>query len=396
MSSIRRPNRHIVFWLVIALVVAIILVGFLQRFTVSPVPPPGKISVSNILGTSTSEEFNKVSPGREFRFPGDHGTHEGYRQQWWYFTGNLVSSDGSEFGYQLTFFRFEHGMNPDLPEQGWNAPDSWMAHLAVSDLESGRFYSFEDFSRGALDLAGANASPFSVWINGWSARETEDGKPDCPGCLHARLLADAGDFSIDLDVASESPPILHGDHGYSIKSGDGTVASYYYSYPDLATTGELVIGGRNMSVSGSSWMDREWSSGVLKDGQSGWDWFSLHLDSGHRMMLFQVRQENGEHFRSGTLIAPDGQVTAMGPGQVSMEPMDYWRSSRSGAEYPVVWKLEWGDGEDSMVLVVETSLENQELDHTFTYYEGVIRASGKIGDAPVTGRGYMELTGYVE
>ena len=58
-------------------------------------------------------------------------------------------------------------------------------------------------------------------------------------------------------------------------------------------SGTLQIDGQTYTVSGPAWLDREWSSQPLAAEQQGWDWFSLHLAGGAKLMLFQVRQADG-------------------------------------------------------------------------------------------------------
>ena len=112
----------------------------------------------------------EVVPGPGPVFPEDHGAHPGFRQEWWYVTGIVADDAGRRFGFQLTFFRFVHGSHPQYGESAWSHDQSWMAHFAISDIESGRLLAYQDYARGAAGLAGASVQPFGVWVNGWSAR----------------------------------------------------------------------------------------------------------------------------------------------------------------------------------------------------------------------------------
>ena len=115
-------------------------------------------------------------------------------------------------------------------------------------------------------------------------------------------------------------PVLEGDKGYSRKSEDGR-ASYYFSQPFYEVEGELILRGAPIKVSGRAWMDREWSSQPLSPDQKGWDWFSLHLSSGEKLMLFRLRGVSGRDFIGGNWIDADGRARQLAPEDVSIEPL---------------------------------------------------------------------------
>ena len=347
-------------------------------------------SLAAFLSQPAEGEFANVSKEYTIELPADHGSHPEFRQEWWYFTGNLSTQAGREFGYQLTFFRFGYPPVDQVPVSRWYAENAWMAHFALTDIEAGRFIAAEDVTRGALDLAGAHPEPFSVWLNGWSVRSESQ---SCPYCLDATLRAHYQDTSITLRLKSDTPHVLHGEDGYSIKNRDGSVASYYYSLPVVNTAGAITVGGNTHDVSGVSWMDREWSSAMLAKGQSGWDWFALHLEDGSRLMLFQVRQSDGAHFRSGSLIRA-GETIPLTAETLSMTVEDRWLSSETGSVYPVRWRVQSDQPDAEFNLQIIPKIENQELNLSFRYYEGAVSATGILNSAPIDGNGYMELTGY--
>ncbi|MGI9316070.1 MAG: lipocalin-like domain-containing protein [bacterium] len=370
----------------VLIMVSILLVKQLPNRTAKISASP----LSEFLSSDAKREFKPVTPGYRLRFPEDHGAHLAFRQEWWYFTGNLIGEDDQKYGFQLTFFRFAHARNEQLPATGWNNDQTWMAHFAVTDVARGKFYAEEDFARGAIDLAGAEAHPFSVWINGWSALGTYN---QCGQCLSARLKAQANDIGIDLEISSNQRPVLQGDKGYSTKNHNGDIASYYYSYPDLKTTGNIMVGGNSVKVQGLTWMDREWSSAVLAKGQTGWDWFALHLDDGRKLMLFQVRDDVDGDFRHAVLIERGGDKTLFPPDEIEMTATKFWISPQTGNRYPVQWLVK-NKSSNRLNITIEPKLENQELDLTFQYYEGAVDVSGTLDNQEVSGSGYMELTGY--
>lgn len=347
--------------------------------------------LADFLSSDTQREFAEVTSEYRLRFPEDHGAHPDFRQEWWYFTGNLLGDDQREYGFQLTFFRFAHASSENLPPTGWNNDQTWMAHFAFSDFQQDVFYAEEDFARGAIDLAGATSDPFAVWINGWSVSQ---GPASCQNCLSARLEAQMEGVSIDLVVRSTRGPVLQGDRGFSVKNQKGDVASYYYSYPDLETSGTVQVGGRSLAVKGQTWMDREWSSAVLAKGQSGWDWFALHLEDGRKLMLFQVRDEINGHFRHAVLIDRKGNKAQIDTSDLELIPTDYWNSPQTGYRYPLEWIIKNKSDNNRLNIKIQPKIENQELDLSFQYYEGAVEVEGEIGGKEVAGNGYMELTGY--
>jgi predicted secreted hydrolase len=265
-----------------------------------------------------------------------------------------------------------------------------MAHFALTDLAGGDHRSFEKLERGAAGLAGAQAVPYRVWLDEWSVEETAGGSNGSP----ARLQASAEDISLDLTLRDLKGPIPQGDRGYSRKGPEPGNASTYYSLPRIATTGMVTVGGRRFDVDGLSWMDHEFSTSALGADQTGWDWLSLQLDNDYELMVFRLRRADGsvDQFSSGTLIAPDGTTRTLGPGDFTLQPTGQWRSPRTGATYPSGWALTVPAAD--LRLAITPLLADQEMDVSYTYWEGAVRIDGTKAGQPVSGNGYVELTGY--
>ena len=163
----RRPAalRTAVFWIAI---VAVLSVGT-WILTLKETPIETSLDLGVALGINADLEGYTVATGpRAFAFPDDHGPHDGFKLEWWYFTGNLKSAEGDHFGYQFTVFRSALAP-PDSTAAGdalsqWSTRQLYFAHFAVTDVEAERYRSFEKFSRGAVGLAGATAAPFRVWV----------------------------------------------------------------------------------------------------------------------------------------------------------------------------------------------------------------------------------------
>jgi predicted secreted hydrolase len=347
------------------------------------VDPREVLSVATSLASEPDPRFERALEPRAFTFPADHGPHPSFQIEWWYFTGNLEDARGRRFGYQLTFFR--SALGPEAPERAsrWAARDAWMAHFAVTDVAAGEFHAFERFERGALELAGARADPFSVWTGPWHAEGTEG------TTFPVRLQADQDGLALDLTLAPAKPAVLQGDRGLSQKGEQRGNASYYYSFPRLDTRGEIRTPEQSFSVSGSSWLDREWSTSALEHGQVGWDWLALQLDDGRELMLYQIRREDGTPgpHSAGALIEADGSTRRLALADFSIEVLDTWVSPRSGVTYPALWRIRVLTAD--LDLEVRPVLAGQELDLTFRYWEGAVDVWGT-----QRGRGYVELVGY--
>ena len=332
--------------------------------------------------------FTRAVGPQELVFPDDHGAHTDFQTEWWYYTGNLETRDGRHFGYQLTFFR--RGLAPQDERQervsNWAADQVYMAHFALTDVADGRHRAFERFSRGAAGLAGAEATPYHVWLENWSVEEVE---PDA-----VRLRAAQDDLAIDLLLTDRKGPILQGDGGYSQKGPELGNASYYYSQTRLGSSGMIKVGDALHQVEGSSWMDHEFSTSALAPDQVGWDWCALQLDDGSELMVFQIRKANGsaDTFSSGTLIAPDGSTRRLSRDDFGINVGDTWRSPRSGATYPARWTLTVPVAD--LTLEIEPYLADQELNVSYDYWEGAVRIRGERAGAAVSGSGYVEMTGY--
>ena len=333
--------------------------------------------------------FTSADGSRVLSFPRDFGPHEDFRTEWWYYTGNLQTPEGRPFGFELTIFRVSL-LPPtvELPRDSqWYSRSVYFAHFAVSDIADGRFHAFERYSRTGPGLAGAQADPYRVWLEDWEIAGTA---PDV-----YRLRAEQDGIALNLTLTDEMGVVLHGDSGYSRKGKNPTNASYYYSQPRLRAEGTVELDGVPYLVSGLAWKDHEFSTSVLDDDQIGWDWFSLQFEDGRALMLFQLREPGGgvSASSSGTFILGDGTPQPIEKSDFEIAVLDTWRSPHTQGLYPSAWEIRLDD--PACVLQVRPRMADQELDFpAVTYWEGAVGFEGTCSDAPVRGKGYVELTGY--
>jgi len=347
---------------------------------------PG-LSLTSLL-SGTAEGFARATAPRRFAFPEDHGSHPDFRTEWWYLTGNVATASGRRFGYQFTLFRNALAAEVPTRESGWATRQIFMAHLAITDEERQSFHFFERFARGAMGLAGVELEPFRAWLEDWQLTSRSSSPP-------FRLQARAGDIAVDLDLDPVKPLVLQGEAGLSRKGREPGNASYYYAFTRLATSGRIRLGEVELEVSGSSWLDREWSTSALEAGQSGWDWFALQLDDGTDLMVYQMRRDDGtaDPMSSGSHIDADGERSPLLWSDFQLEVLDGWISPETGVQYPSGWRLRLPAQE--LELTIEPVLRDQELRLSVLYWEGAVRVEGEREGAPISGRGYVELTGYL-
>ncbi|MGZ3215994.1 lipocalin-like domain-containing protein [Paracoccus sp. T5] len=331
---------------------------------------PQAASAQGFAGLGTDAEgFAQPAPERALDFPADHGSHPEYRIEWWYLTANMTGPDGTPFGLQWTLFR--SALAPRDGE-GWETPQLWMGHAAVTTPDA--HHVAERLARGGIGQAGVQADPFMAWIDDWAMQG-----PDLDS-LH--LTASGSDFAYDIQLRASGPLVRHGQDGYSVKSAAGQ-ASYYYSQPFFDLTGTLSLPEGDVAVTGTAWLDREWSSQPLAEDQQGWDWFSLSFDSGDKLMGFVLRGSGD--YTSATWITADGQATAFADGAFAATPLE-WHDV-AGRQVPTTWQVRLpAEGVDVTVAALNPDAWMQT---SVPYWEGPVMVEGSHD-----GVGYLEMTGY--
>ena len=307
--------------------------------------------------------FPLVVPGRALRFPRDHGAHPDFRQEWWYVTGWLKNARGEDLGFQVTFFRTRLDFDNSNPSS-FTPRQVILAHAALADPKLGRLRHDQRAARTALGLAGSREGTTSTWVDDWVLDMKNDR-------YQARIRAK--DFSFDLEFAPQGPLVLQGEDGFSRKGAGREEASYYYSRPQLAVRGSV----DGAPVTGTAWLDHEWSSQYMAAGAAGWDWCGINLEDGGSLMAFRMRGKDGN--------------TAFAPPGIAFEVLRTWKSPRTGAEYPIEVMVTTKE----IRLRLQPLMDDQELDARAStgtiYWEGAVRA---FRAERQVGRGYLELTGY--
>jgi predicted secreted hydrolase len=364
------------------------LLAALLGLVASLVPAVSRAQAQTTLRLAPAEPlaFARATTPRSFRLPEDHGPHFEFQTEWWYYTGQVTTAQKRRFGFQLTFFR--RGLAPGPPPAAGLATNQiYFAHFAVTDVAAERHVSAERLSRGAAGLAGASGEPFRVFVEDWTAEAT-----DAEGSS-VRVRARDGGLVLDLELQAAKPLVAHGDRGLSAKSDEPGNASYYIGYTRMAVRGRVGSDGGGAAVTGEAWFDHEWSTSALGPLAVGWDWWSLQLDDGRELMLFEIRRSDGSRpVSSGTLVARDGQARKLRAAEIEITVLERWTSPHTRADYPARWRIRVPSEE--LELEVEPLLADQEMRTAFVYWEGAVRLFGTSRGRPVAGQGYVELTGY--
>lgn len=373
------------------LAAALVVMVFMALIGCEESPPDAEPQGFAGLGEDAAA-FAQADGASPLDFPEDHGPHPDYRIEWWYLTANLEDAQGEPLGLQWTLFRQALTPPDERPDPApWAADQVWMAHLGIS--RGATHVAAERFARShsqhATGQADVNAAPFEAWIDDWVLKSPEDANFE-DFTLSAYSGEGADRFGYALTLEAQGPLVQHGENGFNAKTVEGQ-GSRYYSQPFLQITGRVTLGGETREVSGQGWLDREWSSQLLTPEQTGWDWFSLHLKDGRKLMAYRLRGggEAGGDYAFAHLISADGQTELIGADRVTLTPLE--TQPIAGREIPTRWSLTLPDAD--MQLTVEARHPNRWMPTTVPYWEGdvVVRQAGT---QESVGVGYLEMTGY--
>lgn len=327
--------------------------------------------------------YRQALPGYQYSFPRDHFAHPDFRTEWWYYTGNVRSTEGKRFGFELVFFRQAQRRGPSENRSAWRIDDLYLAHMALTDIDGKKFRYYKRLNRAGPGIAGASLENRRIWNGNWSV-EWEGQRQT--------LIAIAEEVGLNLRLDPVKPLVIHGKDGVSQKAGDGK-GSHYISFPRMTVKGTVIVGGAPHQVDGTAWMDQEWFTHQLDETQAGWDWFSIQLDDQRELMLFQLRRKDGsiDPYSAGTYMDRQGRARQLAYSEFTLQPVTYWTSPKTKGRYPVRWQIRVPSL--SLSLECAAALPDQELSagegQGPNYWEGSVTYSGS-----ATGVGYLEMTGY--
>jgi predicted secreted hydrolase len=354
-----------------------------------------------LLGISApdSDILLYVTGPCHLKFPEDHGPHPCYRTEWWYYTGNVSDKDGVKFGFQLTFFRSRIGDESMDTSKGSNEVSPWrtqqliLSHAALTEISEKKHHKAEQMARQTMGIADAfqKNDRTHVFLRNWSL--------DIMPQAHI-IEADSQDFSFEFTLVPMKKPVLHGDQGYSRKGRQVESASCYYSFTRLKAQGKIRVGSEIFEVDGFAWMDHEFSTNPLEPDLVGWDWFSIQLDNYTELMAYFLRKKDGtfSNASSATFVTVTGDSKHLTREDMHLKPIKTWKSNQTGGIYPSQWHLKIPQQKLELVIISIVADQEMQTPETtgVTYWEGSVSVEGFLDGKAVSGKGYAELTGYVE
>jgi len=351
-----------------------------------------------VLAAAQDADWLSARPDYHWSFPRDHWAHPAYKTEWWYFTGQLTDTQDSSrhFGYQFTFFRV--GVLPVAPDlnSDWAATMMIMGHAAITDVAGNSHVFSEVLYRAAPLLGGfgAEGDTMVAWSRGPAGTEDRWTLRWRDGAFAFTMADRRRSIALDLSTGAGKPLVFQGPNGYSLKSAAGS-ASQYYSLTRVSTAGTVQIAGRSYTVTGTSWMDKEFSSSPLGRDQVGWDWFGLQFDDGRELMLYLMRDSTGAtNFANGTVVGRDGATRYLGANDFTVQSSAQWTSDSTRATYPARWTLSVPSErlELTVTPLVADQENRSEILRRLYYWEGAVAIRDTSGRP--FGRGYVELVGY--
>ena len=391
------------------------------------------------------ERLGEVAdPNYKITFPKDHYSHDSFDIEWWYLTANLQDDEGNTYGLQWTLFRFRNpnidnvdnieqktikdsidgnALNPEnktkATKSNWSDEHLYMAHASVHSASKHWFS--EKFARGNVGNAGVDQTPFKLFIDDWQWTSPTAALLPAKLTFNAKLISNSADrfngadgshLNVQLDLSNTGSYVLQGQDGYSIKSANGKHASHYYSAPFINIDGTFTMSealtapglnsnrnsnsnpnsnlrlndlDRQIAVKGNAWFDQEWTSQLFDQTTLGWDWLSLHLDNGDKIMAFRMRLQGQPDFITGTYIESDGSATTLMPSEIELNAIEL--TSVGNKKLPLSWQLNIES--KGLEISIKATKKDQWNPASIAYYEGNVAVSGTH-----KGKGFLELTGY--
>ena len=330
------------------------------------------------------ELWRTATPPYNFDFARDAANHSDYRIEQWSYSGDLSSTNGRRFGYQYKFIRAGVSFKPENPSR-WAVRDLFITQLAVTDIDGKQFKTAERINRAGVGWAGSADEAFHLWNDDWEVRQN-------------MLRAVEGELGLELNFDAGRPAIAQGTDGVFQKGVLAFNASHLYSVTRMPTRGALTLNGQRIEVTGASRMDHEFGGSFLEEGQRGWDWFTIELEDGTDLMIYQLRLADGtrDDYSIATMVRTDGTRESLRSEDFQLEPLANWTSPASGGTYPTRWRVKIP--EKRIEIELSASIENQEIRAAqslgVTYWRGRIDVMGTRNGKAIKGCGALEMTGY--
>lgn len=335
----------------------------------------GVNEVNSVLMSEQFKVFEPVLPDRTVSLPKDFQFHPEFQHEWWHYFATLEDASGKDYSVQWSFFRIA---TDEREARGWQSPQIYISNVVVTSAT--QVWKEQRLARGGIGQAGMTNRPFRIWIDNWNWRAL--GATPFPG----RLSVETDTFGLELDSVTKGPYVLNGENGYQKKHDLLPIASYNFSAPFLALNGTLALDGVEVEVSGNAWLHKEWGSGLLGEGQQGWDWFVFNLDDGAALSVSRYRNNHQMPYVFGTLATRSGKVYQLSESDIDIKPLPN-STLLNGRRMPLQWIINVPKYEINLTTRIQR--RDMWLPFVIPYWEGPIMASGSHEAS-----GFMQLTGY--
>jgi geranylgeranyl pyrophosphate synthase/predicted secreted hydrolase len=362
--------------------------------------------------------------------------HASSTTEWWYLHAHVERDDGRPLSLFAAFFRIlKPGKPGDAPSYGHTV--TW----ALTDLEDGTYYPesrvdpsapklgaeriksgrgskdprvnramLEALERGVVPLPDrviegeirVATGALSLDYGGLRFEKLEEGS------YRLRLDNPRDGAGCDLVFHLEKSPVLQGDDG--VVKGPGGEDMFYYFVPRCDVAGSVTLRGETRAAKGSGWYDHEFGAVRLPPGGApalpkdapppkghdiAWNWIGIQLSDGSEASVYSLVHAEDESSAGQWVVVVEPSGASRTFHEMTLTPMRTWRSKRTFQEYPTRWTLEVpGAG---LRLELEAAADDQEFMTVISkpaFWEGRVNVHGTRAEGAVTGRAYLERSGF--
>src|SRR3954447_11590332 len=174
-----------------------------------------------------------VSAAPRIELPRDHFAHPAAGIEWWYTTGVVRGSDGHRYSVFFTLFRRGSTVLPisQVIDLATGARVGRSERLGSAAFAAGRL---------AVAAAGARLA-YEGSADTWTFAASSDG------------------YALKLSAKPAKRYVLHGGGSGVVQESLGG-ESAYYSATRMAARGSFARGGKQISFTGTAWLDHQWGS----------------------------------------------------------------------------------------------------------------------------------------
>lgn len=383
-------------------------------------------TVGDVMGLDYYKGYAGMNSIKELEFPRDYSSHNDSQVGWYFFASSLKDQNGNDVDLLVNFFR-RAIYPPDIANKmGLSEIDNQIIELQLGLSLSDKNLHIQGANpviSGKTGLIDLKTEPFLIKMGKNEVKSTNSGSlfP-----LSVKVYDPEKDLAIDLTLEQTKPLFLEADNGKAPSMYN--LGSWYYSVPNIKTTGTINYAGDKREVSGKTWFDNQWTAGIMPAGYPdnyyiralanienwannktpepwGWDWLQVQLDNNIEITLADMHSVHAKDLNNlgenppaesrrnafGKIINKDGNAENIA-GYVTI---DKWvRSDVSGAWYPNSWKVEVP--EKNIIFTMTPTVSKQILQGAAAseFREGGVIVIGKMGNDDITGIGFGEGTGY--